>query len=417
MKAVAVLACVLLLASAVVAEVYFKETFEDGDGWKSRWVQSQAKKDGQSPGEFKLSHGEFYGDAEADKGIQTSQDARFYFLSAKMPKTFSNKGKTLVLQFSVKHEQNIDCGGGYIKLLPASTDQKKFNGDTEYAIMFGPDICGTSTKRIHVIFTYKGVNHLIKKDIKCETDRQTHVYTLIVNPDNTYEVRVDGSKRESGSLFEDWDFLKPKTIPDPEVSKPADWVDEPKMDDPDDVKPADYDDTPKEIADPEATKPSDWDDEADGAWEAPKIPNPEYKGEWKPRKIKNPNYKGKWVHPEIPNPEYVADDEIYAFNDLGVVGFDLWQVKSGTIFDNIIVTDTVKEAETLLDETWRANKDEEKKALDAAEAKKREEEEAARKKREEEDKKKKAEEDDEDEDEDEDDDEDAPPHKHDDSEL
>jgi len=29
--------------------------------------------------------------------------------------------------------------------------------------MFGPDICGTSTKKVHVIFTYKGKNLLTKK--------------------------------------------------------------------------------------------------------------------------------------------------------------------------------------------------------------------------------------------------------------
>ena len=49
-------------------------------------------------------------------GIQTSQDARFYAVSAKLDKSFSNKGKPLVLQFTVKHEQSIDCGGGYIKV-------------------------------------------------------------------------------------------------------------------------------------------------------------------------------------------------------------------------------------------------------------------------------------------------------------
>jgi hypothetical protein len=27
----------------------------------------------------------------------------------------------------------------------------------------------------------------------------------------------------------------------------------------------------------------DWDDEDDGEWEAPTVPNPEYKGEWKPK--------------------------------------------------------------------------------------------------------------------------------------
>lgn len=30
-----------------------------------------------------------------------------------------------------------------------------------------------------------------------------------------------------------------------------------------------------------ATCAEDWDDEDDGEWEAPTIPNPEYKGEWK----------------------------------------------------------------------------------------------------------------------------------------
>ena len=34
----------------------------------------------------------------------------------------------------------------------------------------------------------------------------------------------------------DWDFLPPKTIKDPAVSKPSDWVDEPMMDDPADTK-------------------------------------------------------------------------------------------------------------------------------------------------------------------------------------
>jgi len=389
-----------LIVAAVAAEVYFKETFEDGDAWKSRWVYSKAKKDGQTSGEFKLTHGEFYGDAEEDKGIQTAQDAKFYFLTSKAPKAFSNKGKKLVLQFSVKHEQNIDCGGGYIKLLSADTNQAQFTGDSEYAIMFGPDICGTSTKRVHVIFTYKGKNHLIKKDIKCESDRLTHVYTLIVNPDNTYEVRIDGSKKESGSLFEDWDFLPAKTIPDPSVSKPSDWVDNAKMDDPEDVKPADWDSTPKEIADPDAAKPEDWDEESDGVWEAPKIPNPEWKGEWKPKQIKNPAYKGKWVQPEIANPEYVADDEIYAFENLGVVGFDLWQVKAGTIFDNIIVSDNIADAESLLASTYSANKDDEKKMFDEQEKAKREKEDAERKKREEEEAAKKGDDDDEDDDED-----------------
>ena len=104
----------------------------------------------------------------------------------------------------------------------------------------------------------------------------THLYTLIVNPDNTYEVRIDGSKVESGELEADWDFLAPKKIKDPEAKKPDDWVDNAKMNDPEDKKPEDWE-KPELIADPDAKKPDDWDDEEDGEWEPPMINNPEYK--------------------------------------------------------------------------------------------------------------------------------------------
>ena len=87
-------------------------------------------------------------------------------MSTKLEKPFSNEGKPLVLQYQVKHEQNIDCGGGYIKLFPSDITLEKMNGDTPYHIMFGPDICGPGTKRVHAIFTYKGKNLLTKKDIR-----------------------------------------------------------------------------------------------------------------------------------------------------------------------------------------------------------------------------------------------------------
>lgn len=101
----------------------------------------------------------------------------------------------------------------------------------------GPDICGPGTKKVHVIFTYKGKNLLIKKDIRCKDDQFTHVYTLVVRPDNTYEVLIDTESAQKGSLEEDWDFLPPKMINDPDAKKPEDWDDNPKIDDPEDVKP------------------------------------------------------------------------------------------------------------------------------------------------------------------------------------
>jgi len=61
-------------------------------------------------GEWKWTAGEYFGDS-TDKGIQTSQDARHYGLSAKLDEAFTNQDKDLVVQFSVKHEQELDCGG------------------------------------------------------------------------------------------------------------------------------------------------------------------------------------------------------------------------------------------------------------------------------------------------------------------
>jgi len=331
-----------LFVALASATVHFREDF-DSPSWKERWVQSEHP--GKELGQFEWSAGKFYGDGDKDKGIKTSQDARFYALSAKFEDTkFSNEGKDLVIQFSVKHEQNIDCGGGYLKVFDCSLDQKQLHGDTPYLIMFGPDICGPATKKVHVIFTYKGKNLLTTKDIRCKDDVHTHVYRLVVKPDNTYKVLIDGEVVEKGELEKDWSFLPPKTIKDPEAKKPEDWDDKPKIDDPSDTKPEDWE-KPEYIPDPEATKPEDWDDEMDGEWEPPQITNPEFKGEWKPKQIDNPNYKGPWVHPEIDNPEYVPDDKLYRQPEVCGVGFDLWQVKSGTIFDNVLIADDEKEAD------------------------------------------------------------------------
>merc|ERR1711941_115539 len=56
---------------------------------------------------------------------------------------------------------------------------------------------------------------------------------------------------------------------------------------------------------------------------------------------------------KIANPEYEDDDAIYKYSDFGFLGFDLWQVKGGTIFDNIIICDDVAEADAFA-KKWKA---------------------------------------------------------------
>ncbi|KAG0450885.1 hypothetical protein HPP92_026451 [Vanilla planifolia] len=364
--------CLFALLSVVSAEIFFEERFDDE--WEKRWVKSDWKKDGDGAGDWNHTAGKWFGD-ENDKGIQTYPDYRFFAISAQFPE-FSNKDKSLVFQFSVKHEQKLDCGGGYMKLLSGDVDQKKFGAETPYSIMFGPDICGYSTKKVHAILTRNGKNHLIKKEVLCETDQLTHLYTFIIRPDATYSILIDNVEKQSGSLYNDWDLLPPKTIKDPDAKKPEDWDEKEYIPDPDDKKPEGYDDIPKEIPDTDAKKPEDWDDEEDGEWTPPTIPNPEYKGAWKQKKIKNPNYKGKWKAPMIDNPDFSDDPDLYVFPNLKYVGIELWQVKSGTLFDNVLITDDAEYAKKVAEETWGKHKDAEKAAFDEAEKKKEEEEKA-----------------------------------------
>jgi calreticulin len=367
---------VLLTCMGLVAgTTYFKETFDTDPFADNRWVVSKWKQDTNEAGEWEWSPGLWTAHSDR-KGLRTTQDARFYAISSQLAKPFDNSGNTLVFQFKVKHEQKIDCGGGYVKLLPPGVDAENLNGETSYTIMFGPDICGYSTKKVHTIFHHNGENLLKTSDVTAPDDELTHTYTLIVNSDDTYEIRVDGEKKDSGKLKEGWDFEKPKTIPDPKAKKPSDWVDEEMMDDSHDIKPSDWDNELEKIADPDATKPADWDDEEDGQWEAPLIDNPKYKGEWKPKQIKNPDYKGPWVHPEISNPDYVEQKDVYKRGPIGYVSIEVWQVKSGTLFSDFILTDSVSEVEQFSEERSVKKDDEEnaKKIFDEAHKAKEEEE-------------------------------------------
>ena len=223
-----------------------------------------------------------------------------------------------------------------------------------------------ANKKNHIIFRYKGQNLESNEKFRAVIDNLSHMYTLVLHPDNTFEYHIDGVVETSGKLEDGWDFLPPRTIPDPKDKKPADWVDDAKIPDPEDKKPEDWDDEPAEIPDPSAVKPEDWDDEDDGEWEAPMIPNPEYKGEWTPKMIDNPEYKGEWAPKMIDNPDYVEDNALYnVCKDCEYVGFELWQVKSGSIFDDIIVTDSLEEAKAFAKETFFKKQDAEKKMYDA----------------------------------------------------
>ncbi|GAA5983808.1 hypothetical protein JCM11641_005199 [Rhodosporidiobolus odoratus] len=383
----------------------FVEQFTQG--WENKWSPSKATKEEQRGevfsyvGKWSVEEPTVYPGIVGDKGLVLKTKAAHHAISAPFDEVLDPKGKPLVVSYEVKLQQSLDCGGAYLKLLTESTEgiqAAEFSDKTPYTIMFGPDRCG-STSKTHFIFRHKSPitgeieeKHLVAppppKIVKTST-----LYTLIVRPDQTYDILINNESVKSGSLFEDFTpaVNPPKEIDDPTDSKPADWEENPKISDPQAVKPEEWDedapatiedpeaempedwlvDEPATVPDPEAEKPEEWSDEDDGDWVAPSVPNPKceggagcgpwkkpeianpaYKGKWFAPLIDNPDYKGPWAPKKIANPDYYEDPTPADFNKIAGVGFELWSMTEDILFDNIFISDSESDLQQFISETW-----------------------------------------------------------------
>ncbi|KAK0618365.1 Calreticulin family-domain-containing protein [Bombardia bombarda] len=380
----------------------FLEQFTDD--WETRWKPSHAKKDTTGKedeewayvGEWSVEEPVVYKGVEGDKGLVVKNPAAHHAISAKFAKKIDPKGKTLVVQYEVKLQNGLECGGAYLKLLRENKalHQEEFSNTTPYVIMFGPDKCG-HTNKVHFIFNHKNpkTGEYEEKHLNsppaAKIAKTTELYTLIVHPNNTFVIQQNGEQVKEGSLLEDFTpaVNPPKEIDDPKDKKPDDWVDEARIADPEATKPEDWDedapyeivdeeatqpedwlvDEPLSIPDPEAQKPEDWDDEEDGDWIAPTVPNPkcadasgcgpwtkpmkknpDFKGKWTAPFIDNPAYKGVWEPRKIKNPEYFDDKTPANFEPMGAI----WTMQNNILFDNIYIGHSVEDARKLADETF-----------------------------------------------------------------
>jgi calnexin len=275
---------------------------------------------------------------------------------------------------------------------------EEFSNSSPYIIMFGPDKCG-ATNKVHFIFRHKNpkTGEYEEKHLKnppmARIVKTTSLYTLIVRPDNDFEIKIDGESIRNGTLLEDFSpSVNPeKEIDDPKDTKPDTWVDEARIADPEAKKPEDWDedapfeivdeeavkpenwldDEPLTIPDPEAEKPEDWDDEEDGDWIPPTVPNPKcdegagcgpwtpsmkkndaYKGKWSAPFIDNPAYKGVWAPRKIKNPDYFEDKTPAKFEPIGAIGFEIWTMQNDILFDNIYIGHSEEDAAKLKADTF-----------------------------------------------------------------
>ncbi|KAI1322011.1 Calreticulin-domain-containing protein [Xylariaceae sp. FL0255] len=394
--------------AATSVKAPFLEQFTDD--WEKRWKPSHAKKDTKGStqeeeewayvGEWSAEEPTVYPGIVGDKSLVAKNAAAHHAISSKFNKKIDPKGKPLVVQYEVKLQNGLECGGAYMKLLrdTKSLGKEEFSNASPYVIMFGPDRCGM-TNKVHFIFNHKNPKsgeyeekHLTVPP-SAKIDKVSNLYTLIVHPNNTFAIQTNGDTVKEGSLLEDFNpAVNPdKEIDDPKDTKPADWVDTARIPDPEAKKPEDWDeDAPYEIVDeeavmpedwleseplsvpdPEAEKPEDWDDEEDGdwvpplvsnpkcadisgcgPWSKPMIKNPDYKGAWTAPYIDNPAYKGVWAPRKIKNPDYYEDKTPANFEPMGAIGFELWTMQSDISFDNIYIGHSVEDAKKLADETF-----------------------------------------------------------------
>ncbi|ODQ78156.1 hypothetical protein BABINDRAFT_162829 [Babjeviella inositovora NRRL Y-12698] len=382
-------------------------TYESEAELAKVWKVSHATKDAEFAyvGKFAVEEPSVYPGFKNDKGLVLKTPAAHHAISHKLAKPFDNTDNTLVMQYEVKLQNGLVCGGAYVKLLSAEgfhgEDADEFDGETPYQIMFGPDKCG-ATNKVHLIIKRPNpvTGEIIERHLgsppQAKIQKTSVLYTLIIEPNQDFQIRINGEVAIAGNFLEQ-DHLypplnPPKYIPDPDEEKPESWDEREEIPDPDQAeKPDDWDeslpplirdpssimpegwkeDEPFYIVDPEAEKPEDWDDEEDGEWLAPEIPNPvcfeiagcgpfkplmmanpEYKGKWVQPYITNPEFQGKWAPQEIENPEYFEDIKPSNVGLIGGLGFELWTMEGDILFDNIYLGHSIEDAETLGNATF-----------------------------------------------------------------
>ena len=231
---------------------------QGGSEWPSDWIKSSRADYAGQPVKI-ASDSKVKTPFQGDRYLELVSDAKKYGVAGLFDDALdfaAAPSQPVVLQYEVKLTKGLNCGGAYLKLLSpaASLDQAEllaFDGSSRYSIMFGPDVCGT-TNKVHVIFQYQNPvsgewsEHHATGTPQALKDTGTHLYTLVVRPNGSFEVFIDLKSEMKGTLTEALTppINPPEEIDDPTDVKPEDWVDE------------------KRIKDPDATKPDDWDEDA-----------------------------------------------------------------------------------------------------------------------------------------------------------
>ncbi|KAJ3436639.1 calreticulin-3 [Anaeramoeba flamelloides] len=315
-----------LLLSFALSNVYFQETFDQD--WKERWTIPN-----EDLGEWQYTTGPYYGSPELNHGIQTTSDKKHYLISSKFQKPLKTTlNKTLVIQYSYRNVQKLKCGGTYFKLFDTNFSPENFSAEDQYLIMFGPDECGVNGTPLHIILNYRGNYYKWRKNANFKIGERTKIYTLVFNPNNTYQVYIDMEMIDSGEIFHDFGVYTTKTI-SKIFSNERD----------------------SEIYFTENTEHEN-NSESESESETETESETESEGNSK-EEIEILFEEAE----QIDNPKYVSPNELHVFENLDYLGIDIFQVESGTIFDSFLICDNFTYAMEFANLVWKNQKKNEEK--------------------------------------------------------
>ncbi|CAG8498946.1 10303_t:CDS:2, partial [Scutellospora calospora] len=200
--------------------------------WSNRWSPSSATKETKDGGEtfsyvgkWEVEEPRVFPGIKDDEGLVMKTAAAHHAISARFEKPLDNKDKTLIVQYEVKLQDGLECGGAYLKLLTESDkgiQAIEFSDKTPYTIMFGPDKCG-STNKVHFIFRHKNPVTGVYEEKHmngapaAKISKISTLYSLIVRPNNTFEILINNESVKTGDLLSDFSpaVNPPKEIEDP----------------------------------------------------------------------------------------------------------------------------------------------------------------------------------------------------------
>ncbi|CBZ55014.1 Calr protein, related [Neospora caninum Liverpool] len=279
--------------------ILFRETFQDDPLARGRWVPSA---DPKFQGRWAVeTRSEAVIAGEKNLGMQDMN--KFHGVATRLSSPVTDTlNSHFVFQYEILQTRPLTCGGGYVKLLDFPKDKalKDFNHLTDYVIMFGPDMCGSSNV---VNFILKILNpatggwteHRLDAPPRLTPSPLSNLLTLWIKPDDTFEIHVDGSVVRQGSLWKDMlpPLQPPKTL----------------------------------VVGLRASAAEDEDAHAGD-------------------EAKKNSTSG------IRNPAYFKLEHAHRLRNINAIGLELWTVEGGTAFDNVILANSIEAARTFAKTTF-----------------------------------------------------------------